>query len=516
MKRWPAWLPALLGLVTGLIYWWMWGAVVPGPAHVDEAAYLLQARILAGGHWVAPGRPLPEFFEQLMVLVTPILAAKYPPGHSLVLALGEVVGAPPAIAIVLLNAATGAFVFLLASRLGGLATGLMAWALWLVAPMNLTYRASYLSNVTTGTLWVVGWWAALEWWKSGARRWLLVLAGCTAWCVITRPLTGLVYALPLSILVAVRIRQRRLWADLGYAAALSVAVLALLPLVNKRTTGRWLEMPWQAYARTYMPFDHLGFGLDSTAAVRTTDPELQRYNRILRRVHRAHTLASLPSIAVNRLSRVLTGTWSSNWPYVMVPFAVVGVLVAPAPAFVGLATAALLGLAHLPYAHIPYWIVYYIEAVPVLAFLSALGIVRLGAAAAGGFLRGSRRGRALLAGCTWVLVGMYLLQAVQGIPARRARIARQHAPYDRFAAHLARIPDAKALVFIRYARDHVVFRSLIVNEPDLQHARIWVAHDRGTENGRLLALAPERVAYLYDQAHDTLLTVAPARGEPAQ
>ena len=55
----PRWLPPVLGLVTILVYWWVWGALNPGPRHFDETAYLLQARIFAGGHWTAPGRPLP-------------------------------------------------------------------------------------------------------------------------------------------------------------------------------------------------------------------------------------------------------------------------------------------------------------------------------------------------------------------------------------------------------------------------------------------------------------------------
>src|SRR4051794_11024274 len=184
-----SWLPVLLGLVSTLMYWWVWGSFHPLPAIHDEAAYLLQARIFASGHWTAPGRPLPEFFEQFHVLVTPVLAAKYPPGHSLLLTLGELLGFPPLIPL-LLNGLTGAVVYLLSARLAGPIVGLLTWLLWLLAPMNLTYRPTYLSNVTTGALWLASWWALFNWWERGGRRWLLVLSACVAWCFITRPLTG--------------------------------------------------------------------------------------------------------------------------------------------------------------------------------------------------------------------------------------------------------------------------------------------------------------------------------------
>ena len=160
-KAFAPWLALSLGLASTLTYWWVWGSLRPLPGIHDEAAYLLQARIFASGHWTAPGRPLPEFFEQFHVLVTPVLAAKYPPGHSLLLTLGQLLGFPPLIPL-LLNGLTGALVYLLSARLAGPLVGLLTWLLWLLAPMNLTYRPTYLSNVTTGALWVASWWALLR------------------------------------------------------------------------------------------------------------------------------------------------------------------------------------------------------------------------------------------------------------------------------------------------------------------------------------------------------------------
>ena len=60
----------------------------------DEAAYLLQAAMIAHGHLFAPPPPLPEFFEQMHVFVTPVFAARYPPGFAIALVPGIWLGLP--------------------------------------------------------------------------------------------------------------------------------------------------------------------------------------------------------------------------------------------------------------------------------------------------------------------------------------------------------------------------------------------------------------------------------------
>jgi hypothetical protein len=513
LRSFASWLPVLVGVVTALTYWWVWGALVPVPAIHDESAYLLQAHIFASGHWTAPGRPLPEFFEQFHVLVTPVLAAKYPPGHALLLSLGELLRFPALIPL-LLNGLTGALIYLLAARLGGPLTAVLTWLLWLLAPMNLTFRPSFLSNVTTGALWVVGWWAVLNWWEGRGRGWLLLLAGCVGWCIITRPLTGLVFALPVAVVVMRRVWQRGLWTDLGFALTLGTGVVALLPLANQQTTGHWLEMPWTTYSRQYMPYDHLGFGLDSTPPLRAANEEMTKYNAWATRFRRAHTIEAIPKIAGQRLWAILKGTWGKP-AVLLLPLALVGIVASPKPIVVGLSTAGLLVLVHLAYGYPLHWTVYYLEIVPVVAFLTAMGIMRLGTTS-GWLQRLPRVVRSILAAGIWVLLTAWLVEAVARVPLARRRTIRAHAPYVAFAAQLSRIPVAKAIVFVRYASYHSPFRSLIVNEPDLDQARIWLVHDRGADNARLLPLAPERVPFLYDESHRTLVPLAAALEADAQ
>ena len=88
------WMAAATGLVTAAIVWWCWGSIRQVPYAQDERAYVLQASIFAARHWTTLSPPLPQFFEQMHVLVSPTVAAKYPPGHSLILALGAWLGLP--------------------------------------------------------------------------------------------------------------------------------------------------------------------------------------------------------------------------------------------------------------------------------------------------------------------------------------------------------------------------------------------------------------------------------------
>ena len=143
------------GVLTAAAVAYVWGSLSQVALSHDEAAYVLQARIFASGRWVAPARPLPEFFEQMHVFVTPYLAAKYPPGHSLVLVPGIWMGWPGLVPV-LLNGVAGSLLFAHARRLAGGAVGLLTWLIWLTDAGTVQYRVSYLSETTTNVLWLCG------------------------------------------------------------------------------------------------------------------------------------------------------------------------------------------------------------------------------------------------------------------------------------------------------------------------------------------------------------------------
>ena len=163
------WAPAVVFLLTAVFVTRAWGSLREPSFIHDEAAYLLQADIFSSFRLSAEPPPLPEFFEQYHVLVTPRLAPKYPPGHALLLVPGVWLGWP-GLGPVLLHGLAAALLFSMARRLAGPWVALLAWLLWLSAPLLNVWRATYLSQSTSTALWMLTAWLLLRWWEKGRPR----------------------------------------------------------------------------------------------------------------------------------------------------------------------------------------------------------------------------------------------------------------------------------------------------------------------------------------------------------
>ena len=511
-KRPSAWLsgraaPFVLGLFTALEIAFVLGSLHPVALSHDEAAYLLQARTYAAGAWAAAGRPLPEFFEQYHVFVTPVLVSKYPPGHSLLMVPGIWLGMPALVPVGLAGVA-GGLLFLLARRFANPWVALLTWAIWTTAPVNLRFLPGYFSQNTTIALWLAGWWALANWRERGGARWLALFAAAVAWGGLTRPFTTLAYALPAGWIVLRETVRRGAYRELGTALAPAVAILAVVPIWSHATTGSFLVTPYRLHSTMYIPMVRPGFGLPaSTETLRTLPPEMQKTGEALRRLHASHTLAALPMTAMARLKKIGADAWG-GWRWPLAIFALLGLFALPREGLFAMATSALLFVAHLAYAHYPVWSIYYLEIEPALAFAGAVGLwwaarallerpvpMRLPVA------------RGMTARSAWaavLLVALMTGPATADVVAARARFDVWSVYQQYFRAVVDSIPEAKAIVFVRYGPRHIDDMALIRNEADLERARAWVVYDRGAENAKLAQLAPERATYLFDEATGTL------------
>lgn len=495
---------AVVFALTFVALWVSWAAWSPIPVVHDEMAYVLQAQIFARGMWALPSPPLPDFWAQPHVLVEPSLAAKYFPGHALLMTPGALVGWPALMPLVL-QSTIGALLYVLARRMASGAVALLAWIIWLTSPMVLYFGPTYFSESTTTACWLAGWYALLEWRDGRELRWLLALALFTGWDAITRPLTGLAYAIPIGIVVLRDVIKERRWRDLGLACAVGVVVLGILPLWSARTTHDWRVTPLTLYTRMYMPYDVPGFGLDTTPPSHAVTPDLYQLNRTYSYMHVTHHVSTLGSTFITRAHDLSVSIWSVSGG-VLAVFAVLGVAtLGGATAFAVLSGLWLL-VAYLVYGTPPAWTLYYYETVPAFAYLTAAGLAWAVS------LLGRPRGAMMTPTFHWrsprwtlalAVAGMVLL--VPGLTALLA-IRGQHAgdrkDLARFDKLLTSIHDPKAVVFVRYAamhNPHVTFVRNVAN-PESEH--IWVVYDRGdAENARLLALAPTRKAYLFDEVH---------------
>jgi hypothetical protein len=489
---------------TVVVLWYVWAQWSPIPVVHDELAYVLQAQIFARGRWTLPSPAIPPFFEQPYILVEPALASKYFPGHSILLTIGALLGWMPLMPLVL-QGIGASLLFVLARRLANGAVALFTWIFWLTTPIVLFFGPTYYSEATTIVCWLAGWYALLAWRASRRRGWLLAVAVCVGWCVITRPLTGLAYAIPVGIVVLNDVVRGRRWRDFGLAIAAGVAVLAIIPLWSAKTTGDWRVTPLQRYTRDYMPYDLPGFGLDTTPPARTLNPDFVHLNEVYSAFHPNHVPAAMPAIAATRARYLADAVWGWSKGLFSV-FALVGLITLGGPAGVAVATGALLFLAYLSFGATPDWTLYYYESIPAYAFLTAAGLAWIAALVGGRRLphgeapagwRSRRWTAALVAGA--LVLGIPGFAAAKNI---RRQLMSHRTHLVRFARLRASIPGDRALLFVRHSVWHSPHETVILNVANPDSARLLVVYDRGdAENARLLALMPDRVPYLFDEAN---------------
>jgi hypothetical protein len=505
--------PMICGAASSLLIGWIWSGSRFAPGGSDESAYVLQAQIFAAGEWKLPPRPYPEFFEQEHTFVFPFVAAKYPPGHSLVLTPGVWLGFAPIVPLILVGVA-GGLTFFLSRKLSSGWVALLTWAIWLTMPLNFIFLPDYFSELTTLVLWLLGWLAVLNRSRGGRAHWVVLVAACVAWGLITRPLTGAVYAVPVTALTLYGEWRRRALGGVLAGLGVGVAILSLIPLWSWRTTGDWSKTPLTLYAATYIPWDVPGFGFDATAPTRTLPADIARDFDPFHEIHRRHIPSNLPSIAWNRFRTLAgAGMWA-GWRVVFSSFLLLGLVFLPRVTLLGAITSVLLFAAYLAYAANSAWPLYYLETMPVAAFVTAVGIRSVVA-------RRSRLGRRPRAGGVRVppfmnislqlrrLIGIRqpvsevaivtaaaLCVINANLPAAQMRRRQEMAePARAFQAALRDIPTSHNLVFVQFpdsSREPYLF---VRNDAFLDRSRNWLVFDRGDENVELRRLAPNRVAY---------------------
>ena len=507
---------AVVFTLTLVVLWMSWAAWNPIPVVHDEMAYVLQAQIFARGMWALPSPPLPAFWAQPHVLVEPALAAKYFPGHALMMTPGALLGWPALMPLVL-QSTVGALLYVLARRVSSGAVAFLAWIIWLTSPMVLYFGPTYFSESTTTVCWLAGWYALLEWRTTRESGWLLAVALFTGWDAITRPLTGLAYAIPVGLVVVRDVIVIRRWRDFALACAVGILVLGILPLWSARTTHDWRVTPLALYTRMYMPYDVPGFGLDTTPPAHAVTRDLAQLNDIYASMHLNHHLSELPLTFITRAYDLSVSIWSVSGG-VLVAFAIFGIVTLNGATGFAVLSGAWLLVAYLVYGTPPAWTLYYYEAVPAFAYLTAAGLawaVSLigrphGAMAAPTYHWRSERWSLALAVAAAVLV----LPGLTAMSTIRGQHVGDRKDLARFDKLLTSIHDPKAVVFVRYAAMHNPHTSFVRNVVNPSTARIWVVYDRGdAENARLLALAPARNAYLFDEEHGRTYLYKPSVGQ---
>lgn len=500
------WFPFVIGAITVVFMKWLFGGLDQVATIHDEAAYLLQARIYAGGHWAAPGRPLPEFFEQYHVFVTPMLLPKYPPGHAMLLVPGIWLGLPGLMPVLLVGLC-GALIFEIARRLSNAWIAFLTWLLWLTSIGSLNFLPSYLSETSSSALWMLGWLALVRWIEDDRPRWLILLACAIGLGFLTRPVTALVFALPAGGVVLVRIARRKAWVELKTPFGVGFFFLGIWFLWCQRTTGNPFHAPYALYSRYYFPDDVMGFGLTGLQPLRPLNPDMAQFNEFVKTLHRNYTLASVPTQLWRRSVAIAADMWATRAMFL--PLAALALITTSAALWFAIGTAVLLVLAYLSVGHGAQWTAYYVEIGPVLAFATALGWWRVQSLVTNKKLAWPLRNvPAITPNTVFALIVCILLlmpYTTRAVPYIAEKKVDKREYQADFRALLAMVPEKHGMVFIRYAPNHSPHESLVTNSPDLAKARVWTVYDLGAENVRLMKLDPRRTPYLFDDQHRVLV-----------
>jgi hypothetical protein len=328
----------------------------------------------------------------------------------------------------------------------------------------------------------------------------VAVALCTGWDAITRPLTGLAYALPIAFVVLRDVVRLRAWRPIAIAFAAGTAVVSILAIWSANTTGDWRLTPQTLYTRMYMPYDVPGFGMDSTPPRHSVTPELVQLNNVYSSYHVTHVPSRLPAEVVTRARSLAFSMWETS-AGLLALFALLGLLTLGRETAFALASCITLFVAYLAYATPPQWTLYYYETGPTLAYVTAAGMAW--AASKVGRLRSPGPDDWRAARWSRALACALALLVLPGLVALH-KVRRQHIGdrlfLTQFDALLSSIHDERAVLFVRHSALHNPHRAFVRNSADLERERIWVVYDRGeAENARLLARAPGRKAYLFDE-----------------
>jgi hypothetical protein len=220
----------------------------------DEHVYRFIAQTVRTGSFTAPspGTDLDFFREQFVVLTPQVRYGKYPPGHPLLLAAGQMLGIEMLV-VPLLTALLVPALYRVARAAFDRTTAVVAMLLLVTSPQVLVTGATLFSQPAAAVCLMAALACLLTAGRDGRRElpWLLGAGALLGYGVLVRPLPGVLFVLAALVWLLTPGAGRAAGRDRVRAAAtvavpLAVAALALL-LVNHSQTGRWLSSGYQAF-----------------------------------------------------------------------------------------------------------------------------------------------------------------------------------------------------------------------------------------------------------------------------
>lgn len=229
------------------------------PITDDELTYRFIAQTLLSGG-VSNTPPIdPDFLWNQFVVAGPgVWYGKYPIGHPLFLAAGELIGLRELV-VPVITAGSVLLAHSVGRRLFDDRTALLGSVLMALSPQLVLTGGTELSQPTEMLLMLAGMWCGLRIESDSRLRWA-VLAG-VAWggAVLVRPVPGALFLLAAAAAFGATIyhedpsNRRARWLELAVAGAVAAAIASVVLIVNHAQTGGALDSGYVQLHGAYMP-----------------------------------------------------------------------------------------------------------------------------------------------------------------------------------------------------------------------------------------------------------------------
>jgi len=252
-------LAVALGAFAGSLV--LHGVLFPqGSGDADEAAYVMQARMLLDGRLTLDARQVEPFFQPWLTGVHGNhVFTKYLPGWPALLALSQALFGTMAVAPAAVAACWVIGAYLLARELFDDGwTALVAAGFLALSPLFLLHTVLPLAYACCAAVLTFATALLLRGARTGARGALTGGGALVGFGLLIRPFDTVLVALPLAAFVAVRQRRtpRRLLTQVGWTALGAAPLVAVLLAYCWYVTGSPLRLPLSASD----PLDTFGFG----------------------------------------------------------------------------------------------------------------------------------------------------------------------------------------------------------------------------------------------------------------
>lgn len=256
-------------LVFGMVALFRVFVLVDSPVADDESTYIFIAKTLLHGRLTNPLPHDASFFQnQFVVLNSHGWFGKYPIGHPVLLALGEILGTQYVVGP-LVTCFSLILTYLIGSKAFGRKVALLG-VLLLAASPHFIFTGATLLSQTTSTLSMLSGLLFTLYFLDSKRAVFGAAAGfCWAFCILTRPLPGVIF--PVAVVLTIfassegkgffnRINfYKRYWIPVVLFCA---AVGAVLLFINLELTGSLLKSGYHAVHGA-----NVGIGIDQPGLV---------------------------------------------------------------------------------------------------------------------------------------------------------------------------------------------------------------------------------------------------------